>query len=473
MSKLILTVFEPAVEPALAAIADAPELVDGFEVRLDAFSSPPASLAPFRNATPKELILTRRGQPLSVGEIEQALAAGFQFVDVEFSDRMDQAALDRFGERVILSHHDFTATPDLDRLSTRMNSFPVARRKIAAAPSSFADNERLLTLLTSSRDSHLTVIGLGAKGLYARILAPFFGSEMIFVARDGGSRAAPGQLTLEQAREIYGDHRLLPAPDALFAVVGNPVSHSRSPELHTRSFRDAKVAAAYSMIEVDLFEEVADAMAQRRPFAPVGVSITAPFKEDAYRLFANHAQLRERARRSRAVNTLVVSGRDLIADNTDVVGFAAGLARVPRHSSPAALLGAGGAARAALVALQDAGMRTTVYNRTYEKAVELAREFDATAEPLSSLRDFPGEVIVNALPASVEVDFPRPRGGLYLDVAYGHESEARLARARAAQMQVFDGLDFLEAQAVPQKALFLEVARERSQLQHAGVAQDR
>jgi 3-dehydroquinate dehydratase/shikimate dehydrogenase len=465
MGKVVLTIYEPTVERAVKAIGAAEASAAAFEIRLDAMAIPLEALEPIRGATARELILTRRSvgtaRPFSAAEVEQAIRAGFDWIDLEYSERVDTELLSRFADRIILSHHDFHATPDTDALYGAIRKLPAGRRKIAATPVSFQDNERLLHTLASARDPHLTVIGMGARGLYSRILAPFFGSELIFAARDAATLAAPAQLTLEQARTIYGANGTrLGVPRALFAVVGNPVGHSRSPEIHNPGFREAGVPAAYSMIEVQRFDELANAMIARESFAPLGVSITAPFKEEAY-LFAraHHARITPRAEGCQAVNTLVLFRDYLFADNTDVVGFIAGL-QLARRATHAALLGAGGSARAALVALREAGVTGTVYNRTFEKGMALARQFGFRAAPLEAVRGFHGDLIVNALPAQAAVEIPMQADQVYIDVAYAAEAEPRLARARAAGMRVFDGMDFLRAQALPQSDAFLAAARE-------------
>lgn len=457
MPKFILTVFEPTRERALAAVRDADSLVDGFEIRLDALDGSVASAEAFRGATPKELILTRRGRSFTTTEIENALAMGFDWIDVELGSEIPSSA----ANRIILSVHDFDGCPDPNALYHRMKAAGTAKRKIAVSPATFSDNERLLTTLSTASDGRFTAIGMGTRGLYSRLLAPFYGSELVFLARDEQSRAAPGQFTVDQARQIYGSANP-EVPTTLFAVVGNPVSHSHSPKIHNALFREAGLPAAYSMIEARSFDEVGAAMTAQTAFAPTGISITAPFKEDAWRFAVNNgARLTDRASRSRAVNTLVRLDRQLVADNTDVIGFSAGMGTAALANRTAAVVGAGGAARAALVALQDAGVSGTIYNRNEEKSAELAREFGVGARPLAELPAFRGALIINALPADVEVDFPMFRG-TYIDVSYGGMAEARADRARNAGMTVFDGTDFLNAQAKPQFELFRRAARETS-----------
>jgi shikimate dehydrogenase len=252
------------------------------------------------------------------------------------------------------------------------------------------------------------------------------------------SIAAPGQLTLERALAIYGPERAALRAEKVFAIAGNPASHSHSPLIHNRLFREKGLPAAYTIASFELFDEIA------QPFLrgePCGLSVTAPFKEEAY-VFAQaiNAEIGENARACRAVNTLVNEGGRIVADNTDVDGFRRLLGE-PRGR--VAIVGAGGTARAALAAVRGADV--TVYNRTPERL---------GARPLAELAEFDGEVIIDTVPAEVEV--PLREGMTYIRAAYGTPSRT-LDQARAMGLRLFDGLALLEAQAVRQHELFLKV----------------
>jgi len=425
--KLIATVYEPTCEAAVDAIRALPEGHDGVEVRAERF--PSIDLHAIRAATAKPIILTYRGG--RVPDPDAALGAGIDYLDVEWHDRVtiDHPA------RTVLSHHDYEGMRDVETIWNRMREFGCAHTKLAATPRTFADNERLLGVVWASGlplggrseeqagGPHYTVIGMGERGLYSRILAPFRGSELVFVA--ASHIAAPGQLTLERAREIYWPSRA----GKVFAVVGNPAGHSLSPVIHNRLFREKNVPAAYTIASIESFDEIVDAFLRGEP---CGLSVTAPFKEDAFALVQDPAP---NARRARAVNTLVNLGGTILGDNTDVDGFAA----LIDGGTKAAVIGAGATARAALIALEDKNIPATVYNRTVSKA-------DA---PLEALRDFDGDLIINTLPSGVDVDVPRCR--VYIEAAYGGAARAVDCERR------FGGLDLLHAQAVRQHQLFMKV----------------
>lgn len=422
--KLVITIYEETPEAAIDVIRAIEADHDAIELRADAFGGRAVDWSAVRATTAKPIIATNRGgRHVDIGA---ALAAGIDFVDVEWGGEIPDGDRDR----LIVSHHDYDGMPDVARLVLEMCGFP--HLKIAATPRNFADNARLLGLLDANPG--MTVIGMGARGLYSRILAPFFGSQLQFVSVDESRSAAPGQLTLKQALAIYGTNRAELRAQKIFAIVGNPAAHSGSPAIHNAIFRERGVAAAYAIFETDDFLDIAKPFAIGERFAPHGLSITAPFKEDAL-TFAESigAGIRDNAREAGAVNTLVRIGGRIVADNTDVDGFQSLIAKTSART--AAVVGAGGTARAALVALRRAGVDSTVFNRTTHKL---------NARPLEQLTSWRGDLVINTLPQNVLV--PLPDAGTIIEAAYGgRESHA-----------TFTGLDLLHAQAVRQSELFLE-----------------
>jgi 3-dehydroquinate dehydratase type I len=419
--QLVVTIHEKTPDAAIDVIRTLDGDHDAIEVRADAFAEA-VDWSAIRKATAKPIIATNRGG----GHVDSdaALAAGIDFVDVEWPG--DIADLDR----VVLSHHDYEGMPDIDDLLRRMRARHV---KIATTPRNFADNVRLLAALGSART---TIIGMGARGLYSRILAPFFGSEFQFVSVDESRSAAPGQLTLQEALAIYGPNRGALKADKIFAIVGNPAAHSGSPAIHNAIFRERGIAAAYSIFETEDFLDIAAPFARGERFAPDGLSVTAPFKEDALTFAESvRADIRENAREAGAVNTFVRIGGRIVADNTDVDGFQQLIAKTSARN--AAVIGAGGTARAALVALRRAGIGCTVFNRTADKLKAL---------PLDQLANWRGDLVINTLPRNVAVTLPI--AGTIIEAAYGGESHAN-----------FNGLDLLRAQAARQSELFLEACR--------------
>jgi 3-dehydroquinate dehydratase type I len=424
--KLVVTILEETMDRAIEAIRALALEHDVVEVRAERF--PSIDLHAVRAATSKPILLTYRNA--RIPNAQAALAAGIDLVDVEWRD---DVVIDA-PERTVLSHHDYDGVRDVETIWQAMLARGCAHTKLAATPHDFAENERLLKLLRSNvgaagdrRD--LTIIGMGERGLYARVLAPFHGSELSFVA--GTTIAAPGQLTLARALDIYS--RAPQRAEKVFAILGNPSGHSLSPSIHNRLFREKGVPAAYTIASFETFDEVATAFLRGEP---CGLSVTTPYKDEAF-AFARRAgaEIGENAQRAEAVNTLVNADGRIIADNTDADGFAAILPRATK----AAIVGAGGTARAARVALENANVPFVRYNRTVAKA-------DA---PLDALCDFDGDLIINTLPGGAGVAIPRCR--FYIEAAY-----TATPREVEAEMRI-GGLELLHAQAVRQHELFMKV----------------
>jgi len=396
--QLVATIYESTEAKAIAAVKALSTDVDMVEIRFDAFGG--RDPEPFRNVTTKPLILTNRGG--------DPIDADFGLIDVEYGRKVKDP------QRTVLSFHDFERMPDLGPLIDAMAAFGCAHTKIAVTPKTLADNEKIIAAIRPG----LTLIGMGERGLYSRILAPFFGSELFFAGN-----AAPGQLSLERAQAIYGD-RNIKRPAKIFAIAGNPAGQSMSPPTHNPLFRNKGVSAAYTIASFESFDEIAAAFEQGRI---AGLSVTAPFKEKAF-AFAKKigAGIRRNAEEAGSVNTLVRTKSGVIADNTDVTGFE----RLLPNARRAAVVGAGGTSRAALVALRRKGIDAVVYNRTPR---------DGT-RPLSELPSFDGDLVIDTLPPGVQVAMPN--GVKIIAAAYDR-----------------GGLALFQEQALPQNELFLEAFR--------------
>src|SRR2546425_10650152 len=153
--QLVVTIHEPTLEKAIDAIRALRADHDMIEVRLDAFSG--HGVDAFRGLTSKPIIFTNRG-----GE---PVESDFGLIDVEYGRKV------KHPERTVLSFHDFEGMPDLDALVAAMTALGCAYTKIAVTPRTLAENESLLAAIKPG----LTIFGMGERGLYSRILAPFFG----------------------------------------------------------------------------------------------------------------------------------------------------------------------------------------------------------------------------------------------------------------------------------------------------------
>ena len=234
-----------------------------------------------------------------------------------------------------------------------------------------------------------------------------------------------------------------------YAIIGNPVAHSKSPEIHAAFARAAGQDLDYTRIEAPL-DGFAATVERLRAGGGKGANVTLPFKHEAFNLCT---RVSERARAARAVNTLVLESG--FGDNTDGIGLVRDLAGNLRFSFRSVLLlGAGGAAQGVVGALLEAGAtRLLIANRTVAKARALAERFPGVgACGYDALGGEAFDLIINATSAGLAGEAPPLppallRGKvLAYDMVYGRDTPF-LAAARAAGVRVSDGLGMLVEQA--------------------------
>ena len=229
-------------------------------------------------------------------------------------------------------------------------------------------------------------------------------------------------------------------------VLGDPIDHSLSPALHTAAFAATGLVGEYGRRRVDS-TGLADAITQVRHGDLSGANVTMPHKELAATLCDRLAALAERAG---AVNTLVRSAGRVVGHNTDIAGIrAAWTAASLAAEAPVLILGAGGAAAAALLALE--GSELFVSARRPEAGDDIAQRIsvDVTAVPWG--QPVPGAVVVNATPLGMNAEeLPRKTleaaVGLF-DMAYGSTETPAVGWARRAGLPVADGPSMLLHQA--------------------------
>ncbi len=219
---------------------------------------------------------------------------------------------------------------------------------------------------------------------------------------------------------------------SLFAVFGNPILHSKSPQLFRSVFKGMGIDAFYTRIRPqsasDILEVISDLNIS-------GANVTAPFKEELIGLLGS---LSPEAKAIGAVNTIVNSHGVLTGYNTDWIGVVQSLteAGVTVEGSRCLVLGAGGAARAAAYGLVRTGAKVFVANRTFEKAQRIALEFGCEAISLNDIGaqgnfDF---AVSTLLP---EVELPFPNGipfPILLDASYKPSALSRLAQGQGVTL---------------------------------------
>lgn len=245
------------------------------------------------------------------------------------------------------------------------------------------------------------------------------------------------------------------APDR-YAVIGNPIAHSKSPDIHARFARQTGQNLIYERILAPL-DGFAMTVREFVNSGGKGLNVTVPFKLEAHALAD---VLTERAQAAGAVNTLIISGSKVTGDNTDGVGLATDIVRnagIPINGKKVLLLGAGGAARGVILPiLREQPSALAIANRTVSKAAELASLFASHGCISACGFDAPQEafdIVINATSASLNDDVPPIPPAVFgaatfaYDMMYGEAPTSFMRFASAHGAQVRDGLGMLVEQA--------------------------
>ena len=236
-----------------------------------------------------------------------------------------------------------------------------------------------------------------------------------------------------------------------YAVFGNPILHSKSPQLFNAAFDFYKSESFYTRIKATNCEEIVKFI---REFDIKGSNITTPFKEEVISYLGD---ISEEAKEIGAVNTIVYKYDELKGYNTDYLGVVRSVAEVgiSVEGKNCLVIGAGGAARAAVFGLLREGAKVYISNRTIERAKDIAFFFDCEVIPLDELRStsVKFDVIVSTLLPDVEVPLGCLSGcELFLDANYRVSRMA--SQVSAAGIKVIKGDRWLINQAIGAFSIF-------------------
>lgn len=331
--------------------------------------------------------------------LEQAAQAGCHIIDVEIETAEtlkpeDLDLLRQAGSVVMISFHDFSGTPDLDAVYERMVALGPDYYKIVSTAQTLADNLKILSLLEKHADNNRMVgMAMGERGLPSRLLGPRFGSLFTFASLQAGEETAPGQVTSRTMTELYRVNAI-DSSTRIYGVAGSPVSSSLSPLMLNTGFRRETVNAVYMALDTPHVDDLLKLVAE----LPVhGLSVTMPLKED---ILPHLVKTDPLSAKIGACNTLVrAQDGKLYGFNTDVGGIVGPLERrLQLRGAKVLVLGAGGAARAAVFGLKDRGADVFILSRTEEKAQTLARQANAKVQKRDQLAKTQFDVIINATP---------------------------------------------------------------------------
>lgn len=454
MSKPLLCVTVTAATTAeLRQKRDAVPDADLIELRLDTVSDP--SVAGALAGRRRPVIVTCRpaweGGEFKGSEEERkqiladGLSLGAEYVDVEWRARFDDLISQAGGRRIVLSAHDYLGVPiDLTARVHAMRSTGAEVIKIAATLSSLSDCVPLLDLgAQSGKQSGLALIGMGPYGFATRVLAGRFGSVWTYA----GTLKEIGQLS---AQTLLKDYHFRSVTDTteIYGVAGGSVLHSVSPAMHNAAFRASHIDAVYLPLPA---VSAADFARFGRALGISGASVTIPLK---VALFHCVDEVYAVARRIGAINTIRVENGRWIGGNTDASGFLEPLTdKVSLAGLRAAVLGAGGAARAVTVALASSGCLVRVHARNRQQAEEAGM---LTPVELGPWPPEPGswDLLINCTPIGMypnvddtPIAAEQLTGRYVYDLVY-NPSVTRLLRDAALRgCQTIGGLEMLVAQA--------------------------
>jgi 3-dehydroquinate dehydratase / shikimate dehydrogenase len=396
-----------------------------------------------------------------------AAAQGFDFIELDADRDLVPPLLAAVPPaRRVLSWHG--AQADAGALAARfraMTRVEATLYRLVPRARRFVDTIAPLHFLGMSGRRDVVAYDAGPAGFWTRIIAPRLGAPVVFV--DAGEEGAGRNLGPIQI--LMDDYGLpaLPPVRTLFGIVGRSVLSSGSPRLHNAQYRSDGRAALFLPFPTLDFAEIEEARAAIEALPQIGLSlrgltITAPFKESALALADRRSAL---AMRAGAANLLVRHNGTWWADTTDPHGVLDAFAdrRLPVRSISAAVLGCGGAGRAVAAALDGAGARVTLVNRSVARGRAAARRLGVPFLPLARFRPADYALLVNATPVGGDgVGMLIDAGALstatiVVDLVYGRDATPLVTEARARGINVVDGFEVLAHQVRHQYARMAEV----------------
>ncbi|HWR36175.1 MAG TPA: shikimate dehydrogenase [Clostridia bacterium] len=388
--------------------------------------------------------------------LTKAAAAGCQMVDVELETAaaLKPAEIEKLRSRasLILSHHDFRATRKIDETFDRMKQFPADFFKVVTTATSLYDNVLMMKFLQQNGDRH-SLIGLcmGEQGIISRVLGLRAGSAFTFVAASAGEETAPGQITARELRDTYRIEQV-DAATRVYGVAGDPVSQSLSPVMMNAAFRRENVNAVYLSLHAKSLDDLLRCV---RDIPIHGLSITMPYKQAIVEHLDNSDPLTQKVG---ACNTVVRSQDGKIYGfNTDVAGIISPLEqRIALSGARVLVIGAGGAARAAVFALRSRNAEVFILNRTAANAQKLARQAHAKTVKRADIKKLSFDIIINATPLGMGANKQSPldekeiRAKYVFDLVYNPAETRLMKMARAQGLHVIGGIEMFANQGARQ-----------------------
>ncbi|HKY44856.1 MAG TPA: shikimate dehydrogenase [Pyrinomonadaceae bacterium] len=347
--------------------------------------------------------------------------------------------------RIIVSHHDFLGVPsDLETIYERLAQTPARIIKIAVQANEIVDCIPVFELIDRAHGEGRCVIAIamGNAGIATRILGPSRGAFLTYGSLDEDSATAGGQVNARKLRSLYNIDAINDET-MICGLVGQPAMHSVSPHIHNAAFAHEGINGVYLPFEVSDVRSFVKRMVHPRHrelnWNLRGLSITAPHKQTVMECLD---WIEPEAKEIGAVNTVVIENDRLLGYNTDAAGFIYPLIKRigSLEGKQVAIIGAGGAARAAIWALEREGANVKLFVRDVSK-------LNVPCEPLASTSFSGYDLVVNATPAAPATQEQLRGAGWVYDLVYNPIETKLLYDAREAGCETLGGLEMLVAQA--------------------------
>ena len=456
------------------------------EFRLDYLKDPASALPKIKSFLGSHTYVTAIGtcrRALNGGKYKGSVAsqvdmlakagqAGCHLIDVELQTAQAMKIPDfnkiRAHAGLILSYHDFKATKKLEEVFASMKEYPADIYKVVSTATKLHDNVLMMRFLEEASHSNKMVgVCMGEQGIISRVLGLRAGSLFTFGAFSPGEETAPGQVTVKALRDLYRIDNV-DAATRLYGVAGDPLEHSLSPVMMNTAFRRENLNSVYLALHSKSIEDVIKCA---REIPIHGMSVTMPFKEAIIEHLDNCEPLCQKVG---ACNTVIRSqDGKLYGFNTDVAGIVRPLdQRLQIAGSKVLVLGAGGAARAAVFGLRERGSNVFILNRTPQTAQKLARESGAKAIKRDDLKKLQFDVIINATPVGMGnggktiLDEKEMNARLAFDLVYNPVETRFLQIARAKGMAVITGVEMFVHQGARQFEIWTGKPAPVADMQH-------
>ncbi len=464
---LIAVITGPTIEAALAEMQKIASLADALEIRLDYFEEEAFShLDKLVAKSPLPLIFTLRktdqGGHRQIDEKERLAAieklSPFHPAYLDLEADLDPSFIARIAKKfpktkLIGSYHNFEETPrDLEAVLNGMKNPHFTIYKIAVKANSTPEMLKLMAFLKKhSSQTLLCCISMGEWGKPSRVLGKILGNAIDYSANEE-EQAQLHRYNLKTLHEIF-HYRRLNSETRIYSLIGDPVEQSPGHIFHNDIFRKNNRNAVYIKMKVQ-GEEVRDLFAyvDQLPFS--GLSVTIPLKETISPFMD---KIDPAAEKIGAINTVAIKNGIKMGSNTDAPGA---LNAIERHlkvkNKRVAILGAGGTARAIAYEAMQRGATVKIFNRTAERAIELAEEMGCTGYGLNELPSHPYDLLVNTTAPSHDGKAPIPDDQILpsttvMDVVYYPKETPLLKAAKQHGCPCVFGEEMFREQALLQQ----------------------